>query len=144
MKDSVREFDNLQADDPLAKDNDAGIKKLDQARQTFVAKSESTDLYTSARHGVLPPGVSTRTWFDADHAWAYGMAVYVPSMTKAAADAKAQMDASDPLHASRDSGSGNTQSQGNGFTDEKNPTIARPAPTTQPGPSGTVSPNGGL
>jgi hypothetical protein len=137
VKDEVKEFEKLRADDPLAKDNPAGVKKLEQVRQTFVAKMESTDVYVSARKGVLPPGVATKTWFDADHAWAFAMSVYVPSLTNVAAStAQEIMDAK--ILQPGDNGSGKKPDAGSGFTDEKNPEIKRPTTSTRPGPTGKV------
>jgi hypothetical protein len=48
---------------------------------------ETNDAYQSARRGILPPGINTKTWFDEDNAWVYAMSVYVPSLTNAAAGA---------------------------------------------------------
>ena len=142
VKDEVQEFEKLRADDPLGKDNPASVRKLEQARQTFVAKIESTDVYLSARKGVLPPGIATKTWFDSDHAWAFAMSVYVPSLTDAAASAAREMMDSKILQPV-DSGVGKPDA-GSGFTDEQNPNIKRPAPGTQPGPTGKVNPDEGL
>ncbi len=136
LKDEVKGFEELAADDPLAKDNPAGVRKLDKAQQTFVSKLRTDDVYTSARKGILPPGVITKTWFDADHAWAYGMSVYAPSATKAATEAAREM-AHDLLLRS---GKG-VPAQGpdsSGFKDEKNPNVKRPGGTVKPGPSGKV------
>ena len=85
MKDQVQEFESATADDPLARQQPEAARKLAKARQEFVSRIESTDLYRSLRKGILPPGINTKTWFDEDHAWAYGMSVYVPSATNAAA-----------------------------------------------------------
>jgi hypothetical protein len=137
MRDEVKEFEKLRADDPLAKDNPAGVKKLDQARQTFVAKMESTDMYVSARRGILPPGVATKTWFDPDHAWAFAMSVYVPSLTNAAASTAQEMMDAKILQPVGSSGSGKPDA-GSGFTDENNPNIKRPSATSKPGPTGKV------
>jgi len=87
----VREFELLAAGDPLARGNAAGAERLEKARQTFVTKLRATDVHRSARSGILPPGVITRTWFDAEHEWAYGMSVYVPSVSGAAAKAARRM-----------------------------------------------------
>jgi hypothetical protein len=150
MKDEVKEFETLKADDPLNKDNPAGVKKLEQARQTFVAKMESTDLYVSARKGILPPGIATKTWFDPDHAWAFAMSVYVPSLTNAAASSAKEMMDTRILQPVDNSGAkkpdeGKKPDDGSsGFTDEKNQNINRPSSATPPGPTGKVNPDEGL
>ena len=91
LKDQVQEFESASPDDPLAKQSPADAKKLAEAKKTLVSRLESTDLYQSARRGILPPGVNTKTWFDEDHAWAYGMSVYAPSLSNAAAQAAREM-----------------------------------------------------
>ena len=85
LKDQVQEFEAASESDPLAKESPGAAKKLAKARQTLASWSERTEVYQSARKGILPPGVNTKTWFDEDHAWAYGMSVYAPSLSKAAA-----------------------------------------------------------
>lgn len=91
LKDTVQEFESLVRDDPLAERDPTAVRKLDQARETFVARLETTDAYRSARQGILPPGVNSRTWFDDDHAWAYGISVYAPSLTDPADDTAIEM-----------------------------------------------------
>jgi hypothetical protein len=134
VKDQVQEFETLNADDPLAKNNEAAVQKLDKARQEFVAKMESTDEYKSARQGILPPGINTKTWFDEDHAWAYGMSVYAPSLTNAAAETREDMKRRilQPV----EPGKGATES---GFTDEKDTKVKRPGAGEKQGPTGKVS-----
>jgi hypothetical protein len=142
LKDEVREFEELAKDDPLAKDNSAGVRKLEKARQTFVAKIQSDEVYTSARKGVLPPGINTRTWFDDDHAWAYSMSVYVPSLTQAAAEAAREMRDSRILQPLGDGrtppGGAEGKTETSGFLDEKNPSVKKPGDKVKPGPGGKV------
>jgi hypothetical protein len=129
-KDEVQEFQSADADDPLARRNPEAAQKLEKARQAFVARIESTEVYVSARRGVLPPGIATKTWFDDDHAWAFGMSFYLPSLTQAATQAAREMwEGVAPGRAA----------EGEGFTDEKNPNIKRPSPVVKPGPTGKVS-----
>jgi len=137
MKDQIQEFEQLQADDPLAKNNAAAVQKLDKARQDFMARMESTDIYQSARQGILPPGINTKTWFDDDHAWAYAMSVFVPSLTAAAKQAKTEMEESRPI----DAHTGKSTKEGSGFTDEKDTKIKRPPAGEKQGPTGKVSPD---
>ena len=122
LKDQVQEFESANADDPLAKQSPADAKKLAEAKQTLVSRMESTDLYQSARRGILPPGVNTKTWFDEDHAWAYGMSVYAPSLSNAAGQAAREMLESQILQPI-DGGSGKSANRSSGgFTDEKGTT----------------------
>lgn len=128
-KDEVREFEPAFADDPLARGNPEAAQKLEKARQAFVARIEATDVYVSARRGILPPGIATRTWFDDGHAWAFGMSFYSSSLTQAASQA-----AGETWHAIAPG----RIAEGEGFADEKQPDIKRPAKEVKPGPSGKV------
>lgn len=136
MRDEVKEYEEVQPGDPLTKDNEAGVKKLEKARQTFITKMESTDTYLSARKGILPPGVTTKTWFDVEGGWAYGISVYVPSVSNAAASTAREIEEADLLKSVDD---GKTKKpDGSGFTDEKNKNIKKPGDSVKPGPSGKV------
>jgi hypothetical protein len=140
LRDEVREFEPLAKDDPLARKTPSGARKLEKAKQLFVSKLRTDDVYRSARRGVLPPGINTKTWFDGDHAWAYGMSVYVPSLTNAAARTREDMRKSrivQPID-TRGKATGKAAGKPRGFTDENNPNIKRPGATTKPGPTGKV------
>ncbi|NLF69225.1 MAG: hypothetical protein GX575_09245 [Candidatus Anammoximicrobium sp.] len=137
MKDDVQEFESLVRDDPLARKDPTAVRKLDQARQTFVSRMESSDVYASARKGILPPGVNTKTWFDEDHAWSYGMSVYVPSLTNAAAGAARQMRESTILQPV-DDGSDRPSS----VPDRNMGGIKQPGKDVRKGPTGRISPDG--
>ena len=140
MRDQDQEFEALATDDPLARQDSAAVRKLDEARKTFVARTESSDTYQSARRGILPPGVNTKTWFDEDNAWAYAMSVYVPSLTNAAATAGREMREAVILQPIDDSGRP-SPAGGSGFTDENAPaTVNRPGKEVKPGPSGKIEP----
>jgi len=133
-KDEVQEFQSADtANDPLARKNPEAAQKLEKARQSFVARMEATDVYQSVRRGILPPGVNTRTWFDDDHAWAYAMSVYVPSLTGAASQA-----ARDMMDSRIIGPGGNPAKTEGGFTDEKDTKIKQPGKDVKPGPSGKV------
>jgi len=137
LKDEVQEFQELSKDDPLAKTSPAGVKKLEKARQSLISQMRTEDLYESARSGKLPPGVVTRTWFDEDHAWSYAMSVYVPSLTKAAAEAAKEMRDAKIIRSFNSTVGG---TDGSGFLDEKNPNIKKPADNVKKGPSGKIDP----
>lgn len=70
-------------DDPL--DDEAGKSQMNGLREGIVDTLETTDVYKSARKGVLPPGLTKKTWLDDEGAWAYSMCVYMPSASDAAA-----------------------------------------------------------
>ncbi|WP_145357882.1 hypothetical protein [Alienimonas californiensis] len=88
--DQYQEFEAATENDPLAPDA-AGEQKLDAARESFLATMKVTDTYRGARSGALPPGIDVKSWFDEDGAWAYGMAVYLPGVSDAAAGIGRQM-----------------------------------------------------
>ena len=141
MKDQVQEFESATSGRSRWPGKDpASVKKLDEARQTFVSRMESNDVYQSVRSGILPPGVNTKTWFDADHAWAYGMSVYVPSMTNAAAGTARDMRESKILQPIDDSSGKAADKSSSGFADEKGGTVNRPGKGVAPGPSGRIDP----
>ena len=150
MKDQVQEFESAAADDPLARQQPEATRKLAKAKQEFVSRQESTDLYQNVRKGILPPGINTKTWFDEDNAWAYGMSVYVPSAANAAAQTARDMQDSQIVQPV-DDGSGKAsgassrlvrpqEKPGSGFTDEDNPKVSRPGKEVKPGPSGKIDP----
>jgi hypothetical protein len=139
MKDQVREFESASADDPLAPKDPASARKLDEARQAFVSRLESSDLYQSVRRGILPPGVNTKTWFDTDHAWAYGMAVYVASATDAAAKTAEEMRNAEILKPVKAGSAKPTTGDAQGFKEEPK-SVKRPGKDVKKGPTGKVAP----
>jgi hypothetical protein len=148
LKDQNQEFESATADDPLARQQPEAARKLATARQEFVSRMESTDLYQSVRRGVVPPGINTKTWFDEDNAWAYAMSVYVPSATNAAAGAAREMQESQivqpvtaggPQARAAEGEAGKSQKPSSGFTDEDTK-VRRPGNDVKPGPSGKIKP----
>lgn len=90
---AVKDFETIAQRDPATgvisqKDRALanGRKKEFRSKQTFQQTIES------ARKGVLPPGVQRRTWTDKDGAFAWGIAVYAPSLTDAAAAGAQDME----------------------------------------------------
>ena len=65
-KDEAQEFESATEGDPLAAKDPAVAKKL--ADRPSSPEWKCTDVYQSARNGILPPGVTSKTWFDEDHA----------------------------------------------------------------------------
>jgi hypothetical protein len=140
LKDQVQEFESANKDDPLAEKSPAAAKKLAEARQTLVSRLESTDLYRSARKGILPPGVNSKTWFDEDHAWAYGMSVYAPSLSNDAAKSGREMLESQILQPVETGSAKPSEGQAGGFTDDKGAKVQRPDKEVKPGPTGKIEP----
>jgi hypothetical protein len=140
LKDQVQEFEDANGDDPLATESPTAAKKLAEARQTLVSRLESTDLFQSARRGILPPGVNSKTWFDEDHAWAYGMSVYAPSLSNAAARSAWEMQESQILQPVGTGSAKPSEGQAGGFTDDKGSKVQRPGKEVKRGPSGKIEP----
>ncbi len=139
LQDSVQGFEEAAEDDPLA-EGSGGPKKLAEARETFVSRIQSTDTFSSARKGILPPGVNAKTWFDDDKSWAYGMAVYVPSLSNAAAGHARDMRESAILKPV-DDGSGRRPGGTGGTAGQGSPNISRPGDDVKRGPTGKISPD---
>ncbi len=140
LKDQVQEFEAATEGDPLAKRSPAGAKKLAEARQTLVSRLESNDLYQSVRRGILPPGVNSKTWFDEDHAWAYGMSVYAPSLSHAAAKSGREMLESQILQPVETGSAKPSGGQAGAFTDDKGSKVQRPGKEVRRGPGGKIEP----
>jgi hypothetical protein len=137
-KDQVQELEFANKDDPLAMESPSDAKRLAEAGETLVSRLESHDLYQSTRRGILPPGVNSKTWFDQDHAWAYGMSVYAPSLSSAATRSATEMQESQILQPNGRKASGQ---RSGGFTDEKGTEVKRPGKVIKPGPTGKIGPD---
>jgi len=87
MQDEIREFKPSMEEDPLKLD---GVK-MDEPLQTFRSSQVFREHATSARRGILPGGVITKTWFDEEGAWAYGMSVLWAPVVVLAEDAATGM-----------------------------------------------------
>ena len=98
-RESVRQaFGNYQAiedTDPLKEFvTSQDLEQVEAVKEGFQHNQNLDEAISSARKGLLPPGVTRRSWLDDDGIFAYSVAVYVPSATnKAAAGGKAMDDA---------------------------------------------------
>ena len=144
--DETQGFESATEGDPLAVKEPAAARKLAQKRDSFVSRMEVSAEYQSARKGIIPPGVTGKTWFDEDKAFCYGMVVYVPSATNAVATAAREMQAGEIV---QPIGDGSTKPPGKvtpggkpstGFTDEKDTKVQRPGKEVKRGPSGKIEP----
>jgi hypothetical protein len=127
----MQEFKEATRDDPLAEASISENKKLDQAYNNFVSKIRTNEVFLSARSGVLPPGVTTNTWFDEENAWAFGMSVYIPSVTNAAAATADEMKNGQIIQGINSAGGAEKQAN--------DPKVNRPGEEVKRGPSGKVS-----
>jgi hypothetical protein len=85
---------------------------------------------------VLPPGVTPKTWFDEDENWVYGMAVYIPSQTNAAAATAEEMKNSSIIQGINGAKSGQGKASNSAAVDPK---VVKPGAGVKRGPSGKVS-----
>lgn len=145
-----RDVDEIKVSDTSIPKDSTAAKTLDQARSTFLSQLGFEETIRSVRKNILPPGVTVKTWFDVDSDWAYGMAVYVPSLTNVAAKVSREMDNAQivqPVDDGSDMSSGGEphrratfQKPSSGFVDEHNPNIARPGKQVKQGPTGKIVP----
>lgn len=136
----VQRFEDIVKDDPLEASPEE-FRVLDEERRKHVAKSETTEVYQSARRGKLPPGVQVKTWFDDDNNWAYGMAVYIPSATNAAAKAAREMSEAQILQGINDGSGAKGKGKGKGKqgvpgSSKDNPNVKRPNDKVKKGVTG--------
>ena len=95
MKQTFGDYDSIEACDPMnslvTREDTAQVQSI---KDSFMSSSEFTEAITTARKGVLPPGVTRRAWLDKDNAFAYAVSVYIPSFTnKASVSGKVMNDA---------------------------------------------------
>ena len=87
-----KEFEEAQKADPLfGKQDQAGVKKLQEQRNTFLNTELSTEQITSIRNGTLPPGVTVKTYFNENKSIAEAVAVYLPSLSSQTGQAGREM-----------------------------------------------------
>ena len=89
------QFEELQKDDPVNREkDDAAIRKLESQKTGFLATQVSKEEIASMRRGVLPPGVTVRTFFNESKTVVEAVAVYMPSVAANAAKAAQDMKGS--------------------------------------------------
>ncbi|GHV48575.1 hypothetical protein FACS1894204_12910 [Synergistales bacterium] len=88
----VNQFKAGEASDPSAQSSEAENKDYDDRMQGFRNTVTSSLNIQNLRNGALPPGVMRETSLDDDEYFAYGIAVYVPSLTEAARKGAKEMD----------------------------------------------------
>ena len=74
-------------DDPLAKPDAGGVARtVENATSSFRNDTDKARIMESVRNGIIPPGVQQKAWIDESGDWAVAVAVYIPSLSKQAAD----------------------------------------------------------
>ena len=71
--------------------SDAEKAEAQQAAQGFRSNDSNKQVIQSAVKGTIPPGVSPKAWLDNEGAFAYAVAVYIPSVTQKAAQMNQDM-----------------------------------------------------
>jgi hypothetical protein len=140
VESGIQDFEKIESDDPLSEHAQDSVNPFEKRVETFQATESENSEIKSLRKGVLPPGISMKTFADADNAWVYAVAVYTPGISKAAGeDAEAMDNAQIVQPAGSKAGGATGSSKGSGFTDRDNAAVARPSQDVAPGPSGQVS-----
>ena len=129
----------IDLSDPIdALTSDEEKAEAQKAAQGFRSSSSNKQVIQSAIKGTIPPGVSPKAWLDNEGAFAYAVAVYVPSVTQKAAQMNQDMKDSQivqPYEVKKN----NPVKQ-----DKNNPQIKidsktyKDSGTLQPGVSGTI------
>ena len=87
----IQSFETLQREDPT-RGTEQEIRELESRRREMRNSLSSSETVSSLRRGTLPPGITPQTDIDPDGYFAYGIAVYLPSASDRAAEAKREMD----------------------------------------------------
>ena len=137
---SLESFERQQESDQTTKDSEADIQAHAERRRLFFNSLSETVNIQTLRQGVLPPGVMRRTILDDNEYFAYGIAVYVPSLSDAVREAAREMEETQLVRPPR-TDAGNSAPPSAAPTPDAADTperTEREAPEIQRGPSGVV------
>lgn len=112
---------------------DPRLQRFEKTRQSFLNVQKSSEQFQSIRSGILPPGVTPKTFTSKDDAEVYAVAVYIPSVSQQAAQTAKEMNQAQLLGNPNDAGSSNTDPTA------PDSNIPRPKQEVAPGPTGSVS-----
>jgi hypothetical protein len=131
IRSMTKDFEELSKNDPIVRDNPEhpGYVKLQTRKTSFKAADVNKNTITSATKGILPPGVIRQSWLDEDKAFAYSVAIYLPSASEQAEVGAASMESGTIL---QPVGAGGSKGAG------KEIPTATPKEDVKQGPSGTV------
>ena len=88
---SMKDFEDVAGNDATADMSPKGIKKFGERQKAALTQTMTSDTTQSIRRGVLPPGISPKTFRDKDNVWYYAVVVYNPVITQAASDLAGEM-----------------------------------------------------
>lgn len=107
--DMSTQFEEINKEDPTNPDkNSIEYKKLAEQKTAFLNTFITKEEITSIRKGVLPPGVSVKTFFNEEKTLAEAVAIYLPSVTASADKMRKTMQNSQIIQQNSSGGSGAT------------------------------------
>jgi len=92
-KELLADFETAEKDDPLAKPaaDSSNYKMLNKRKMESLTLQTTSEFVSSLQKGLIPPGVKFRVWRDPDNAFAHSVAVYLPSASARAIQARETM-----------------------------------------------------
>lgn len=112
---------------------DASLQRFEKTRQSFLNVQKTSEQFQSLRSGVLPPGVTRKTFTSKDDAEVYAVAVYIPSVSRQAAQTAQEMSQAQLLDNPNEASGADTAPAA------QDDNVPRPPKAVAPGPSGQVS-----
>ena len=115
-KELSAQFEELENDDPLkkifSKTDEENYRKLEEQRTNFVNNQSFREEIASFRSGVLPAGVTVKTFFNDNKTIAEAVAVYLPSVSTSADRTRKDMQNSQIMTPQDKDKSGNGTNEG--------------------------------
>jgi hypothetical protein len=128
---SKKDFEYLQQSDQASRGTETEIKAYDERKRSLWNSLRNDTKIQSLRKGILPPGIMRETSLDENEYFAYGIAVYVPSLTNAVREVSKEMDETELVQTPKE----NTSST-SGTTEQNKQKLE-----IKKGPSGVVQQN---
>lgn len=116
----VKDFERLQQSDQTGKGTESELREYNQRIKTMRNAVRSGSKVQSLRRGVLPPGIMRYTELDDDGYFAYGIAVYIPSVSEMANEASQEMDDAQIVQPLNNNRNGQNSSSGYPFAGNSN------------------------
>jgi hypothetical protein len=89
----VKDYDEITKNSSLNKVDieSKNFQALAERKKEFLNNQTFSSTVTNISKGTIPPGVKVEGWLDDQNAFAYGIAVYIPSLTDQAQKAQMKM-----------------------------------------------------
>ena len=91
-REQFQDYEKVTVNDPTTGGTRQEIREFEDCRASINAEENFRRSVTSLRSGVLPPGITRKSWLDNKGHFAYAMAVYIPSVTNYTVRASQEMD----------------------------------------------------